>query len=373
MNFIKKIRSIVILILIVSMLTSCSKAKSNDAEQSETLNTSSDIQDSDEIQSETDAQITSSVTSNETPENPSKSGASVNSDSNNTSSNSKKLSFVYNISSSYTWNDFIKEIKENGGYPLYIQYIEKYINGELVVNGKNPKVTIGKTPDYEYSVYENGKACINKYIGNERNVVVPGKISGYEVFAVNFNAFSGDSYFGNKTIESIDFPDSVRFLIGNVCEKCYALEKVKLPKDLITIGNGCFNSCWSLTEITLGNNLREIGKAAFYWCKNLSQVNFGKNLVMIETFSFAECYKLKTMRLPDSVKYIGTEAFLYSENLSDINCPKSLEVVYIDSFEGTKIDIEEFNTKNIKVVENTNLTDINRTNYIKNIMYGFYQ
>ena len=62
-----------------------------------------------------------------------------------------------------------------------------------------------------------------------------------------------------------------------------------------------------------------------------------------------------------------------NENLSDINCPKSLEVVYIDSFEGTKIDIEEFNTKNIKVVENTNLTDINRTNYIKNIMYGFYQ
>ena len=62
----------------------------------------------------------------------------------------------------------------------------------------------------------------------------------------------------------------------------------------------------------------------------------------------------------------------FAENLSYINCPKSLEVVYIDSFEGTKIDIEDITMKSLR--ENIGIVQqdvfLFSGTFLENIAYG---
>ncbi len=365
MNKNRKIKCIVILAFIFAVLTSCSKAEKNkkQAELSESVTTGISS-DSSENLFEADAQSSSSAPAEfpdtETP---------VDSAAGKIYENSKKYSFVYDVSPEYTWEEAIRRDEFT---PLYRYYISHYLNGESVINGKSAKVKSGKISDFEYSVYENGKASIDKYTGKDKHVVVPGNVDGYEVFAVNHDALCGDNYFGNITLESVEFPDSVLFLLDGVCEKCYSLKEVKLPENLILIGGGCFNSCWALTEITFGDNLREIGTSAFYWCMNLSKVNFGSNLTVIEGNTFAECYKLRSLRLPDTVKYIGPDSFIFSRNLRDVNCPKSLEILYKDAFDATKIDVDTFNTKNIRLIDDTN-SDYEQHQYVELKTKQLYQ
>lgn len=121
-------------------------------------------------------------------------------------------------------------------------------------------VSASTSGDYEYTILDDGTAEITKYKGNETGVVIPSKISSYNVTEIGNFAFMGC-----KSLESVVFPESIKY----------------------------------------------IDYGAFTACTNLKSVTMNDNYVNIESFAFYECPNLNSVTLPEKV-YIGNWAFGYN-------------------------------------------------------------
>ena len=85
--------------------------------------------------------------------------------------------------------------------------------------------------DFECEVDENNEITIAKYIGNDKNVVIPRQIDGKNVTII------GEWSFWDSNIVSVSIPHTVK-----------------------VIGTGAFAFCGSLTIVQLKNGLIEIDK-----------------------------------------------------------------------------------------------------------------
>ena len=74
------------------------------------------------------------------------------------------------------------------------------------------------------------------------------------------------------------------------------MESVKLPQNLLQIGNNCFNRCSSLENVTIPEGVTTIGNYAFYGCN------------------------LNALTLPSTITSIGGGAFGENNNLQSIIC-----------------------------------------------------
>lgn len=118
--------------------------------------------------------------------------------------------------------------------------------------------------DYEYTILDDGTAEITKYKGNETGVVIPSKISRYNVTEIGKFAFTG----------------------------CKSLESVVIPKSISYIGYGAFAACTNLKSVTFSDS---------------------ENYINIKRFAFYECPNLKSVTLPEEV-CIYDWAFGYNYN-----------------------------------------------------------
>ena len=165
--------------------------------------------------------------------------------------------------------------------------------------------------DFEYAENEGGGITIAKYIGTDKHVVIPAKITGKDVTVI------GELAFGDSEIISVKIPDSVTLL-----------EKV------------AFGYCLSLTEIQLSQNLKSIGDGCFIACIVLPSVKLPQSLEKIGDHAFEHCLKLSDVKLPSNLKYLGMKAF-YETVLKQINIPKSIETWGSQSFASTPIETIE--------------------------------
>lgn len=99
---------------------------------------------------------------------------------------------------------------------------------------------------YAYEIV-NGQAIVTAYLGEEKNVKVPGSFEGYPTAEIGDGAFEGNKY----------------------------IETVTLPASVTEIGERAFKNCTSMTEIT-GEGVTSIGAEAFSGCTSLRYVRFGK-------------------------------------------------------------------------------------------------
>ena len=62
---------------------------------------------------------------------------------------------------------------------------------------------------------------------------------------------------------------------GNLCDRCYSLIEVKLPRDITSIEASAFRYCYSIGTIEVPcPNLTNIGATAFRYCYNLKVLDF---------------------------------------------------------------------------------------------------
>ncbi|MDE7293633.1 MAG: leucine-rich repeat domain-containing protein [Oscillospiraceae bacterium] len=120
---------------------------------------------------------------------------------------------------------------------------------------------------------------ITGWHGKDETVRVPCKIDGRPVLRIEKGVFR------EKNIREIYLPDCLLEIGDNAFEKCPALTRARLSKELISIGIGAFWQCDRLENVYLGN-VRYIGTCAFGCCSALREI-----------------------RLPDMVEYIGNRAF----------------------------------------------------------------
>lgn len=115
----------------------------------------------------------------------------------------------------------------------------------------------------EASAIKNSEIKIIKYMGNDKNIVVPDYIEGLPVTQLAPYCFS---YYTNNHhsnpecfyIESVQLPDSIEYIGINAFEDCRYLHTINIPKNLWRLEENVFKSCKSLKELDFSHGITGI-------------------------------------------------------------------------------------------------------------------
>lgn len=249
--------------------------------------------------------------------------------------------------------------------------------------GKEKKVLEFSAPTYTnecgYRLTESSKTQQYNKIDrcqfiDEKVIEVPETINGIEVQEI------GDwCFIGNKTVEKIILPETVkqidRYAFANcpnlkeviapgveVCgmyafSNCDNLVNVKMPN--VTVANtGMFKNCSLLETAKLGT-LTEIDNHAFYGCENLKLVKTTKDNISFAVNTFKDC-DLLTLYTPSA----DTSIFKYGKE-NDI--PVIISFNYkLTSIKNGKVTYKDADSDNTAAYKADNLRRMWDINYVNN-------
>lgn len=200
-------------------------------------------------------------------------------------------------------------------------------------NNSNASLKESPLSDFEYQTKDDA-AVINKYIGNEKTVVIPNSIDGCEVVSINVVAFAQ-----NKTIEKVVFPDSVKYIWNRAFAACSNLKEVVFGKNLVHIDQEAFDNCTALQYVNLPENLKEIWPSAFYNCSSVTKIFIPKSCTKY-SYTFQKCTSLKEIVFEDGTKTIFSDAFGGANSLETLTIPASAKeivgVTFFDKYSNLK-------------------------------------
>ena len=129
--------------------------------------------------------------------------------------------------------------------------------------------------DWSY-IFEEGKACILKYLGDSTDVTIPESIRGVPVNAIFTAAFAG------KNVENVIIPDAVTSIGKEAFAYCGKMKNIKLPESLANLGSGAFGCCGALEKIVIPDGVQEILEETFYGCDALASITLPDSITFID-------------------------------------------------------------------------------------------
>lgn len=200
---------------------------------------------------------------------------------------------------------------------------------------------------FQHYLDSDGRLHISKYTGNSKNVVVPDKIDGVNVYRIDQGVFKD-----NSKIETITFKDSEQYhtlwFQSKSIENCGSLRKITFPKntDLGILSNFATN-CQKLSSIDIDNWQYEfINGGLYYWNTNAWYLYYFCEGFPSEEFRPASFYR----------GYIDASLFTYNRNIKRMylneanyilgfysikNTPNPyLEEIYIDKNNKQQFDVD---------------------------------
>ena len=199
--------------------------------------------------------------------------------------------------------------------------------------GTSDVITSG---DWTYSLTDDDKASIISYKGNDTDIVLD-KIDGYDVVSIG-----GGAFLGNKTISSIQLPETLTGIYASAFKGTRSLEEITIPKNVLIIDSEAFrDSGLSSISFENGSALKSLGQYAFantnnltdfvipseldniksytFYKSGLSSVSFADNSQVAEIgrYAFAES-ALSSIIIPDSVNKIDYYAFSETDHLENL-------------------------------------------------------
>lgn len=100
------------------------------------------------------------------------------------------------------------------------------------------------------------------------------------------------------------------------------VKKVVISEGITEIPEAAFKSS-ALEEIKLPTTMKTIGKEAFIYCNNLKAVTIPNGVTEIKDSCFNQCTKLENLVLPSQLKSIGANAF-YMAPITSVSIPDSV-------------------------------------------------
>lgn len=117
---------------------------------------------------------------------------------------------------------------------------------------------------------------------------------------------------------------------------------IKLPNNITTLGNYCFQNCDGLTDVVLPTGITEIPFACFAQ-SSLRSIVLPESVETLGTSCFVSCKNLASITFPKSLKDIGyrntdiSHCFNYCSSLAEVICPwDNLDDIHVtdDAFDG---------------------------------------
>jgi len=134
------------------------------------------------------------------------------------------------------------------------------------------------------------------------------------------------SFYGNKYLESIDFPDTVKTVGDLAFWGCERLTDINLPEGLEDLGGACFAYCNQLERVSLPDSLKILEEGAFENCKNISQIEIPDSLVILDSDVFAGT-GLTSVVVPGNIVKCRT-AFYGCEQLRDVVIEDGVRILW---------------------------------------------
>ena len=107
-----------------------------------------------------------------------------------------------------------------------------------------------------------------------------------------------------------------------------AMECVIVPNGINTVNPNCLKDTkQKLRLLVLPESITKIGKNAFKGLEALEEVRLPEELIHIGQYAFADCPKLKTVKFPSTLEKIDSSAFKGCTSLDKVIVPK--ECVYV--------------------------------------------
>ena len=117
--------------------------------------------------------------------------------------------------------------------------------------------------------FEHIGNTIVKYVGTEREIIIPSSMDGRAISKIGDKAFYNHSELINITI-----PNSVTNIGQRAFSDCTSLINITIPDSVTTIAEDAFFNCEDLTTVTIGRGVTGVARGAFAGCKSLTSVYF---------------------------------------------------------------------------------------------------
>lgn len=137
----------------------------------------------------------------------------------------------------------------------------------------------------------------------------------------------------------VDLPENgnSQTIINDWCFSECPIEKITIPKNIKSIGAGCFSRCIKLNNIIFNNKseLNSLGNWCFSGCPFVS-IDIPNSVESIGKGCFSGCTKLTTFSLPENIKLVGDNCFYNCLSLLNVNIPQAIDSnsVGVDIFDG---------------------------------------
>lgn len=182
------------------------------------------------------------------------------------------------------------------------------------------------------SDFQISNGCLQKYVGFDRDVVIPDGVT----------SIGAEAFFYNKIVESVSIPNTVKAIYSYAFCGCESLKSIYIPDSVTSIGQGGFSGCISLKKARLSRNLNDRGYEGdweegwgtllFDGCRSLEKVEIPNGIKRIGSYAFCYCESLKTVKIPASVTSIGEHAFDGCNNLDNIAIPEGVTKIEASTF-----------------------------------------
>ena len=220
-------------------------------------------------------------------------------------------------------------------------------NGTLTISGSGAMADYSRTDSPWWALGDS----VNRVVIEEgvQNIGRYAFVGLYQITSVTIpeSVISiGDyAFFDMTELRDISLPEGL-ISIGESAFRATALENVRIPSTVTSIGAGAFSECPYLTvlELTgqnsaysiLDNVLYNKDQTVLVCCPagKTGVINVPQGVAVIGDMSFQGCSGLVGINLPESLRSIGSAAFIECTGLSGISIPDSVTSIGDLAFRG---------------------------------------
>ena len=173
------------------------------------------------------------------------------------------------------------------------------------------------------------------YLGNTTELTLPADYKG-ENYAIGANVFNG-----NKTITSVEIPNSVTSIGYSAFYDCSGLTSITIPNSVTSIGSSAFYGCTGLTAVHINDIVAwcgiDFGSAdanPVHYAKNLylngellTELSIPSEVTTIKDYAFYNCMGVTIIDIIDGIKGIGNSAFYGCSDLETLYISNTIESI----------------------------------------------